>query len=515
MAAADLSGPGRDVRHSSRQPAVGNKREIVMLTGSHHYQAFWTQHGSELHQVPVIYHLEQQRWIPKEDSFLQDRRESYRYDSTAIWNENCIQCHSVAGAPNYVGDEARSHVVELGIACESCHGPGATHVALHRNQNGHAVSGTGEVDDGVVNPARLSHQRSAQICGQCHSYFLPKNNRDWWVHGYSRSYHAGDDLLESRTVILPEKNDDDPKVREVVDRLEDMHNLYWPDGSAVVGGREFLGLLQSPCYQHGEMSCVSCHSMHGYKDASDQLAEDRNGNHACLQCHHSFDNDTELQRHTHHAVGSSGSECYNCHMPHTSYALFKGIRNHRITSPRVEPKLESHRPNACNLCHLDQTRQWTAERLTAWYGQPPVDVESDCREIADGVLLILKGNALQRAIATWAMGSKDAQTASGTDWMAPFLADRLTDVYSPVRMMASRTIRTLPAYDDWQYDFLAAREEHGRQKRRLLNGWTERSSATSGPPAERLLMAPDGSLMSDVYERLIRQRDDRKFSVSE
>ncbi|GIT38389.1 MAG: hypothetical protein Ct9H300mP7_3100 [Verrucomicrobiota bacterium] len=38
-----------------------------------------------------------------------------------------------------------------------------------------------------------------------------------------------------------------------------------------VTGREYNGLLDTACYQNGKMSCLSCHSMHGYLDNNDQL----------------------------------------------------------------------------------------------------------------------------------------------------------------------------------------------------------------------------------------------------
>jgi hypothetical protein len=31
--------------------------------------------------------------------------------------------------------------------------------------------------------------------------------------------------------------------------------------------------------------------------------------------------------HTHHASNSSGNECYNCHMPHTTYGVLSAIRS--------------------------------------------------------------------------------------------------------------------------------------------------------------------------------------------
>ena len=79
-----------------------------------------------------------------------------------------------------------------------------------------------------------------------------------------------------------------------------------------VSGREFNGMVDSACYQRGEISCLSCHSMHqSDKDArpatawrDDQLAPDMASDRACFQCHGSYAQAPE--RHTHHAAGSEG-----------------------------------------------------------------------------------------------------------------------------------------------------------------------------------------------------------------
>ncbi len=54
---------------------------------------------------------------------------------------------------------------------------------------------------------------------------------------------------------------------------------------------------------------------------------------------------------------------YNVHMPHTLYGLLKAERRLEIDSPTVAAGVYAGRPNACNLCHLDQTLAWAAERL--------------------------------------------------------------------------------------------------------------------------------------------------------
>ena len=58
--------------------------------------------------------------------------------------------------------QMHTHVAEFGIACEACHGPGAEHIAFHKS-----MARDQEVDP-IVNPAKLTHERSTEVCGQCH-----------------------------------------------------------------------------------------------------------------------------------------------------------------------------------------------------------------------------------------------------------------------------------------------------------------------------------------------------------
>jgi len=129
-----------------------------------------------------------------------------------------------------------------------------------------------------------------------------------------------------------------------------------------VSGREYNALLESPCHQRGAMTCLSCHSMHK-SDPDGQLARAGDGDAACTQCHRAIGDN--VAAHTHHRADSSGSTCYNCHMPHTTYGLLRAMSSHQVTVPRVQDTTEAGRPNACNLCHLDKTlawwRQWSTQ----------------------------------------------------------------------------------------------------------------------------------------------------------
>ena len=145
-----------------------------------------------------------------------------------------------------------------------------------------------------------------------------------------------------------------------------LRGRYWSDGMVRVIGREFNSLIESKCYRAGTLSCLSCHSMHS-SDPNNQLAAGMDTDRACVQCHPQVG--TNVAQHTHHAAGSEGSRCYNCHMPYTSYGLLKAARSHQINSPTVAASVQpaaptpaisaiwiSHCPGPDSICKLGTAR---------------------------------------------------------------------------------------------------------------------------------------------------------------
>ncbi len=108
------------------------------------------------------------------------------------------------------------------------------------------------------------------------------------------------------------------------------------------------------------------------------------------------------------------------------------MRSHRVQTPKIVTREESDQPNACNLCHLDQTLAWSADKLNEWYGQPRSTLTDDEIKIAAGALWMLKGDAAERAVAPGTRNWPPALLASGKDWQTPYLAQLLIDDYAVV-----------------------------------------------------------------------------------
>ncbi len=493
---------GGDLGPDTKVPLA--TREIVILTGSHQMQTFWIRAEDGFRQVPWYWHIAEQAWIPAEDSFLQPPSNQRAFTR---WNDVCIKCHTSGEIPGLhptTGFDTK--VADLGIACEACHGQGKRHIAFHEGRpsaDPREIAGEyhRQPDDTICNPAALPHTLSSQICGQCHSSARIRDLAGWSAEG--AKFQPGDKLTEHFHVAQFGK----PVLRDA----DYLRNDYWADGTCRTAGDEYQGLLESACHLRGELSCLSCHSLHQYADRSDQLARGMEGNGACLQCHAEYEN--KLAEHTHHAAGSSGSLCYNCHMPHITYGLLKGIRSHRIDSPSAAVTAKTGRPNACNLCHLDQTLDWTANHLSQWYGQPPVELAEDERNIAASVRWLLAGDATQRVIAAWHMGWPEARAASGSDWQAAVLAYSLDDPYSAIRYVSQRSLKSAPGFAQFQYDFVGPSANRKAAVQEALDRWRESSAAL--PPRPAVLLGADSQLLESEVQRLRESRDDRPITIHE
>lgn len=411
------------------------ERPLALVTGSHHYLAFWLENGQdrELRQLPFVYHLAEGRWAPRSQAFLEPP-EAAPYIAT--WNSNCIQCHAVAGEPQETEwrDEAgalhvrfQTRVAELGIACEACHGPGRAHASHYRNPLQRVGLGDTPKAARLVSPAKLDAAAGSAICGQCHAYFVPRDEARFWETGFVTSYLPGEALDRSRQLLQPASA---PHDAPAISR--ELGSIFWPDGTIRVGGREYAGLTMSACYEKGsgerKLGCMSCHSMHEGA-ADDQLlpkvAESPDA--PCQSCHEA------TPEHSGHPAGSIGASCVNCHMPKTTYALLKSIRSHRIQVPNPR---RTDVPSACALCHVDRPPAWFAPAEPA----EPTDTDA----VGVGVRAALSGNAAERAIYAAALASPETRQTIGDALPRSLLAVLAEDPYHAVRRIAERGLASLP-----------------------------------------------------------------------
>ena len=191
-------------------------------------------------------------------------------------------------------------------------------------------------------------------------------------------------------------------------------------------------------------------------------------------------------------------------MAYTSYGLLKALRSHRIDVPNAAATLDTGRPNACNLCHLDKSIGWAARQLSEWYGVESPSLGEDDAGVPLALLLGLRGDAGQRALVAWALGWASARNAAQAPFVPALLAVLVDDPYDAVRYVAARTMRSLglgavaPGYGFVQRT--ASRQP-------LLTDLAQRI-----PPG-----VPDDERerLRALFERLLAQRDDRPMRLLE
>ena len=525
------------------------ERRIVLTTGSHHKQIYWfstgRNGGRELDIFPYLWLIKDRRWVPRDAAFLRPTFWPPRHE-TGRWNMHCIQCHATGGRPRVStekGKPALTDVVDFGIACESCHGSARKHVEAMRSPVKRTLAYLGlSGDKSIVQPAKISPERSVEVCGYCHGQAVYRSEADATLHNHhGQTFKPGDKLDDHLHVVDPLESPDSPRMKRY------MHNnpiampmSFWPDGMIKMGGRELNAIKMSPCHavppSKDKLACTHCHRLHRDKDdprpkaswTDDQLQAGMRGDKACTQCHK--DATLASPRHTHHTIDSPGARCVNCHMPNATYTLLKATRNHMISNPDASRSANTGRPDACSLCHLDKPLAWTAQKLNAWYGQPVPALKADHQRVPASLVWGLSGHALQRALVTWHMGWKPAQNASGTDWMPMYLSQRIIDPYASVRYMAGHAMKTLPGQAEFTLDYIALPSTLNAKAAALFRSWKKTTAADASPAdsdknptARALAEATDEqvlykgrfTILKSDFDRLLKQRDDRIVELPE
>lgn len=489
-----LTGPGGEVTGIA---------EIKRTVGSHRYQQYLAQApytGDNYTRMHLLWHIGEQRWVHMNGAFLYTDDQGFN-DHVATWNHNCIYCHNTGPKPqitnyeqlhqrlargerlNFLA-EARyeSQVEELGIACETCHGPGAEHAQKMRNpftRYWHAFNDEAPVE-GIVHPGKLSPERSAQVCGQCHAQRVPISTslvETWLKTG--PTYRAGDDLLDHVSLISPDTPGTPAK--------PDLYRLrFWPDGTPRLSAYEYTGLRQTPCFTEGQATCITCHEAHGGNPEGMITEANRDGA-ACLDCHQPIAQD--ISAHTRHPADSEASECVACHMPRMVYGVMAIHRSHDIELPDPLGHAAAERPDACSNCHLDRSAQWLAAAIDSDTA-PAADTESP-----QWLLDLLGGDPVQRAVAAESAGHP-AVMPQGAErrWLIPPLLSALSDDYPAVRRFAANSLLAIDAGlgDEspglsrvlQDYDFIAEAGQRRDQERAAWRLWraSVRGQALASPP---------------------------------
>jgi len=302
-----------------------------------------TEEG-RLQSFDVVWDTEEERWY-----HLYPDQELYGGDGLhwtgpyKTYNARCAECHATDFEKNYspVTRTYSSTQSEIGVGCEACHGPGEAHVAWAQGLDTSQSPWSGLTDRGFTIDLSAGGETYIQQCASCHSRREP--------------FEAGNPL--------PGTPFHDAY------RLSPLRNgLYHADGQILEEVYVYGSFLQSKMYAQG-VTCNDCHQPH-------TAALRDTGNGLCTQCHSQAGNTRfptlTLQTyddpaHHFHEPGTEGAQCKSCHMIERNYMVVDGRRDHSFRIPRPDLSVVSQSPNACTVCHADETASWAADRVAEWY----------------------------------------------------------------------------------------------------------------------------------------------------
>ncbi len=291
----------------------------------------------------------------------------------------------------FVGFDAPSHAVTLGVSCEACHLGSRQHAQNEKakpsftGQSPHLYVFADSKNDGGRTAANIN-----AICGRCHTG--------------NRPTYAG--------------------------------------GMATWNSTEHTDAMRGSCYS--QLSCVKCHDPHK-PTGKEWTKTPEQDDASCMSCHTKFEDRTLRRKHTGHQAGSSGDRCMNCHMPEINEGMQDVVRTHTIFSPTQPDMIHANQPNACNLCHLDKGIDWTMSYLKKWYGRDynQVSIASNYpdRSTPVGLGWLQHSHEPTRLVAAAAFGRQEAR------WGLAAVIALLDDPYLLNRQFAQTSVESIASVD--------------------------------------------------------------------
>ena len=273
-------------------PPRTRTERLDLVTGSGGKgQSYLYWRDNQLFQLPAGYSTVLHRWInsPGYADGVAD------FERPII--PRCLECHATYFQPVFPDPDVNMYNTanfQLGISCERCHGPGRAHAQSYKTRGRPPATGD------IVNPAKLSPARQADVCAQCHG-------------------GQGDRFLEPAFSYVP---------GEPLSKYIDLGPL---DSSKDIDvhGKQVKLLVKSQCYRmSSNLNCSTCHDVH--KTQRDLTAMSQH----CLNCHK-----VETASPTHAKIGPQITHnCIDCHMP----KLPSQVVSIPVDGKTVRPRFRTH-----------------------------------------------------------------------------------------------------------------------------------------------------------------------------
>ena len=325
-------------------PANNQTYKIVYVFGGNWNQHFEAQAGNAYYPTPMRWVVEDKQWTSKPfnalwwiaDGTPDGRpRKPEELSKTKTGDATCDGCHTTGFSVEKDKESGRwlGRKVELGIACEACHGAGSAHVTT-RNKND------------IINPDRLNATQQNQLCGQCHSRVTNKQEKEL---SFPLGFVPGAVDLDQRSSFWTHATN--PK-------------NFWANGFAGKNRQQYHD-VQFGGHTRAGVTCITCHNTHSSQKGYSQLRMKKNA--LCSQCHQA-----SAAMYKDSVMARAGVGCADCHMARIANRSGATSKNkshwdassHAFTVVLPQKADELKMRSSCDACHEGTDRVVKGSTIT-------------------------------------------------------------------------------------------------------------------------------------------------------
>jgi len=334
----ERSGDRYVMRTLNREGRVGDYDVAWVIGGKRMQDAVTVFDDGRWQVLPVYFHVTGRgEWV----DYNEKKQGVVTPDHPFFWtnfrrtaNKECLDCHSTGLDERY---DRATHTwsttfADAGVACESCHGPGARHAETKAKSD-------------IIHPGHVDPMVALAICASCHGPREPL----FPLLDVKHRFHPGDRYEDHYQPLV------------VVDGTQ-RSGEYFADARPNSSSFEYQALLQSACFRSGRATCLTCHTAPHKDHGPDEMKGDADA--SCHDCHANVV--AQGETHTHHRT-ASGASCTGCHMPRLVSGVLDKFPDHTIDVPNVQNTMRHDVPNACGVCHANKPAPALAKIVATWW----------------------------------------------------------------------------------------------------------------------------------------------------